>query len=50
MVASGTRLIPTSITIAHSKTRDLAAVVRQADIVVAAIGRPRFITADMVKP
>jgi len=39
-----------TVTIAHSKTRDLAAVVRQADIVVAAIGRPRFITADMVKP
>ncbi|MEY3957437.1 MAG: hypothetical protein RJA37_40 [Verrucomicrobiota bacterium] len=39
-----------TVTVAHSKTRDLAAVVRQADIVVAAIGRPRFITADMVKP
>ncbi|MGA0133551.1 MAG: bifunctional 5,10-methylenetetrahydrofolate dehydrogenase/5,10-methenyltetrahydrofolate cyclohydrolase [Opitutales bacterium] len=39
-----------TVTIAHSKTRDLAAVVRQADIVVAAIGRPRFITADMIRP
>ena len=39
-----------TVTVAHSKTRDLAAIIRQADIVVAAIGRPRFITADMVKP
>lgn len=39
-----------TVTVAHSKTRDLAAVVRQADIVVAAIGKPRFITAEMVRP
>ena len=39
-----------TVTIAHSRTQDLAAIVRQADIVVAAIGKPRFITADMVKP
>jgi methylenetetrahydrofolate dehydrogenase (NADP+)/methenyltetrahydrofolate cyclohydrolase len=38
-----------TVTIAHSRTPDLAAVVRQADIVVAAIGKPRFITRDMVK-
>jgi methylenetetrahydrofolate dehydrogenase (NADP+)/methenyltetrahydrofolate cyclohydrolase len=38
------------VTVAHSRTKDLAAIVRQADIVVAAIGKPRFITADMVKP
>lgn len=37
-------------TICHSKTRDLGAVTRQADILVAAIGRPGFITPDMVKP
>ncbi len=39
-----------TVTICHSKTRDLGAVTRQADILVAAIGRPGFITADMVKP
>ncbi|PAZ03340.1 MAG: bifunctional 5,10-methylene-tetrahydrofolate dehydrogenase/5,10-methylene-tetrahydrofolate cyclohydrolase [Opitutia bacterium AMD-G3] len=39
-----------TVTIAHSRTKDLAAIVRQADIVVAAIGKPRFITSDMVKP
>ncbi|MHB1131902.1 MAG: bifunctional 5,10-methylenetetrahydrofolate dehydrogenase/5,10-methenyltetrahydrofolate cyclohydrolase [Chloroflexota bacterium] len=39
-----------TVTICHSRTDDLAAVTRQADILVAAIGRPRFITADMVKP
>jgi methylenetetrahydrofolate dehydrogenase (NADP+)/methenyltetrahydrofolate cyclohydrolase len=39
-----------TVTICHSKTRDLGAVAREADILVAAIGRPGFITADMVKP
>jgi methylenetetrahydrofolate dehydrogenase (NADP+)/methenyltetrahydrofolate cyclohydrolase len=39
-----------TVTICHSKTRDLAAVTREADILVAAIGRPGFITAEMVKP
>ena len=38
-----------TVTITHSKTRDLAEIVRQADIVVAAIGKPRFVTADMIK-
>jgi methylenetetrahydrofolate dehydrogenase (NADP+)/methenyltetrahydrofolate cyclohydrolase len=38
-----------TVTLCHSKTRDLAAVTRQADILVAAVGRPRFITRDMVK-
>ena len=38
------------MTIAHSRTKDLPGIVRQADIIVAAIGKPRFITADMVKP
>jgi methylenetetrahydrofolate dehydrogenase (NADP+)/methenyltetrahydrofolate cyclohydrolase len=37
-----------TVTITHSKTRDLPAVARSADILVAAIGRPRFVTADMV--
>jgi methylenetetrahydrofolate dehydrogenase (NADP+)/methenyltetrahydrofolate cyclohydrolase len=39
-----------TVTICHSKTRDLAAITRQADILVAAIGRAGFITAEMVKP
>ena len=39
-----------TITICHSKTRDLGGVTREADILVAAIGRPGFITPEMVKP
>lgn len=39
-----------TVTICHSKTRDLPAVAREADILVAAIGRPIFVTADFVKP
>lgn len=38
-----------TVTVAHSRTKDLAQVCRRADIVVAAIGRPGFVTADMVK-
>ena len=37
-----------TVTIAHSRTADLASVTRSAEILVVAIGRPRFITADMV--
>jgi methylenetetrahydrofolate dehydrogenase (NADP+)/methenyltetrahydrofolate cyclohydrolase len=39
-----------TVTVAHSRTRDLAAVCREADILVVAIGRPEFIGADAVKP
>ena len=39
-----------TVTICHSRTRDLAGHTRQADILIAAVGRPRMITADMVKP
>ena len=39
-----------TVTICHSKTRDLGAVTREADILVAAIGRAGFITPEMVKP
>ncbi|HEY6489102.1 MAG: bifunctional 5,10-methylenetetrahydrofolate dehydrogenase/5,10-methenyltetrahydrofolate cyclohydrolase [Terracidiphilus sp.] len=39
-----------TVTICHSKTRDLGAVTRAADILVAAIGRPGFIEPEMVKP
>ncbi len=39
-----------TVTIAHSRTRDLAEVCRRADILVAAVGRPEMITGDFVKP
>jgi methylenetetrahydrofolate dehydrogenase (NADP+) / methenyltetrahydrofolate cyclohydrolase len=38
-----------TVTICHSKTKDLTAITKTADIIIAAIGRPRFVTADMVK-
>ena len=39
-----------TVTIAHSHTKDLASVTRNADILVVAVGRPGFITGDMIKP
>ena len=39
-----------TVTICHSKTEDLAAVCAGADILVAAIGKPKFVTGDMIKP
>jgi methylenetetrahydrofolate dehydrogenase (NADP+)/methenyltetrahydrofolate cyclohydrolase len=39
-----------TVTICHSKTRDLASLTRQADILVAAIGRAKLVRAEMVKP
>lgn len=39
-----------TVTVCHSKTKDLAAVCAGADILVVAIGRAKFVTADMVKP
>lgn len=42
-------LADATVTVCHSKTTDLPAVTRSADILIAAIGRPGFITADMVK-
>lgn len=38
-----------TVTVAHSRTRDLAAVTREADILIAAIGKPHFVTADHVR-
>ncbi len=38
-----------TVTICHSRTKDLASVCKNADILVAAVGRPNFVTADMVK-
>ena len=39
-----------TVTIAHSRTQDIELIARSADILVAAVGRPRIITAEMVKP
>ena len=39
-----------TVTVAHSRTRDLADVVRRADIVVAAVGRPKMVKGDWLKP
>ena len=39
-----------TVTVCHSRTTDLAGLTRQADIIIAAIGKPRFVTGNMVKP
>jgi methylenetetrahydrofolate dehydrogenase (NADP+)/methenyltetrahydrofolate cyclohydrolase len=39
-----------TVTIAHSRTKNLAEICRQADILVVAAGRPKLVTADMIKP
>lgn len=39
-----------TVTVCHSKTEELASFTRQAEVLVAAIGRPGFVTEDMVKP
>jgi methylenetetrahydrofolate dehydrogenase (NADP+)/methenyltetrahydrofolate cyclohydrolase len=39
-----------TVTICHSKTKDLGAIAKQADILIAAIGRPKLVGAAMVKP
>ncbi|MFM1852375.1 MAG: hypothetical protein RIS54_2059, partial [Verrucomicrobiota bacterium] len=39
-----------TVTVCHSGTANLPAITRQADVLIAAIGRPEFVTADMVKP
>ncbi len=44
------RGVDSTVTIAHSRTPDLAAQVREADIVVAAVGVPRMISGEMIKP
>ena len=46
----GSDLTNATVTICHSQTSDLPNITRQADVLIAAIGAPRFITADMVKP
>ena len=42
--------VDATVTMCHSRTRDLAARTREADVVVMAVGSPRMLTADMVKP
>ena len=42
--------IDATVTVCHSRTRDLAAHVRRADLLIAAVGRARLVTADMVRP
>jgi methylenetetrahydrofolate dehydrogenase (NADP+)/methenyltetrahydrofolate cyclohydrolase len=39
-----------TVTLCHSRTRDLAGITRQADILVSSVGKAHFVTADMVKP
>lgn len=39
-----------TVTICHSKTADLTAVTKRADIVIAAVGKPKLVTVDMIKP
>ncbi|MFA6907234.1 MAG: bifunctional 5,10-methylenetetrahydrofolate dehydrogenase/5,10-methenyltetrahydrofolate cyclohydrolase [Candidatus Micrarchaeia archaeon] len=39
-----------TVTVCHSKTRDMAAIAKTADIICSAVGKPRLVTADMVKP
>ena len=39
-----------TVTVCHSRTQDLAQITREADILVCAVGKPGFITADMIKP
>jgi methylenetetrahydrofolate dehydrogenase (NADP+)/methenyltetrahydrofolate cyclohydrolase len=46
----GARGIDATVTVAHSQTQEIAELTKAADIVVAAIGSPRFITAEMIKP
>lgn len=39
-----------TVTVCHSRTKDLSTITRQADILIAAVGKPNFVTRDMVKP
>jgi methylenetetrahydrofolate dehydrogenase (NADP+) / methenyltetrahydrofolate cyclohydrolase len=42
--------VDATVTVCHSRTRDLAAFTRNADVVIAAVGRPKLVTGDMLKP
>lgn len=49
MLAQNDAVANATVTLCHSKTKDIPSFTRQADILIAAIGQPRFVTADMVK-
>ena len=49
-IMMGGRDCNATVTLCHSQTPELAAVCREADILIAAVGRPGFVTADMVRP
>lgn len=49
MLAQNSPTANCTVTLCHSRTRNLAAYTRQADILIAALGKPEFVTADMVK-
>ena len=49
LMAKNTNLANCTVTLCHSKTKDLKEHTLQADIIIAAIGRPNFVTADMIK-
>ncbi len=49
LMAKNTNLANCTVTLCHSKTKDLKEHTLQADIIIAAIGRPHFVTADMIK-
>lgn len=46
----GPHVCNATVTICHSRTADLPQLTRQADVLIAAIGRPKFVTAEMIKP
>lgn len=46
----GSKMANATVTLCHSRTPDLPSVTKQADILIAAVGRANFVTADMVKP
>ncbi|MFV1964798.1 MAG: bifunctional methylenetetrahydrofolate dehydrogenase/methenyltetrahydrofolate cyclohydrolase FolD [Pirellulaceae bacterium] len=48
--ALGKEAVNATVTVCHRRTEDLGAITRTADVLVAAIGQPRFVTAEMVKP
>jgi len=50
MLASKTRYTNATVTLCHTGTNDIRSFTRQADIIVAAMGKAGFLTADMVKP
>jgi methylenetetrahydrofolate dehydrogenase (NADP+)/methenyltetrahydrofolate cyclohydrolase len=46
----GPEVVNATVTVCHSRTADLPAITRRADVLIVAIGKPRFVTAEMVKP